>query len=217
MTEMNGYSDPINHALAFAAKHHDQQVRRGARLPYITAAPNIAIILTRYGQDDETVVAGILLDVVEDYAREGVPAGTFDDRVGEKFGSAILESLLGVVERRYDDDGVELSQEERREDVLQRLMDSDERGRWVKAAELLHGAGTLAANLARTEFPETAWSQLPGGRAEGTTRFRRFYDRLTETNFRTPIMTELGRMVDELEARAGGEGKREQETGNRRQ
>ncbi|HET7551187.1 MAG TPA: HD domain-containing protein [Gemmatimonadaceae bacterium] len=200
MVEMNGYSDPINHALAFAAKHHDQQVRRGTRLPYITAAPNIAIILTRYGQDDETVVAGVLLDVVEDYAREGVPPETFDDRVGEKFGSEILDSLLGVVERRYDDDGVELSQEERREDLLQRLMDADERGRWVKAAELLHGAGTLVANLARTEFPETAWSQLPGGRAEGTTRFRRFYDRLTETNFRAPIMTELGRMVDELEA-----------------
>lgn len=202
MAEMNGYSDPINHALAFAAKHHDQQVRRGTRLPYITAAPNIAIILTRYGQDDETVVAGILLDVVEDYAREGVSLDTFDDRVGEKFGSAILESLLGVVERRYDDDGVELSQEERREDLLRRLMDSDERGRWVKAAELLHGAGTLVANLARTEFPETAWSQLPGGRAEGATRFRRFYDRLTETDFRAPIMAELGRMVDELEARA---------------
>ena len=78
MAEMNGYSDPINHALAFAAKHHDQQVRRGTRLPYLTAAPNIAIILTRYGQDDETVVAGILLDVVEDYAREGVPPETFD-------------------------------------------------------------------------------------------------------------------------------------------
>ena len=48
MADMNGYSDPINHALAFAAKHHDQQVRRGTRLPYITAAPNIALILTRY-------------------------------------------------------------------------------------------------------------------------------------------------------------------------
>jgi (p)ppGpp synthase/HD superfamily hydrolase len=218
MAEMNGYSDPINHALAFAAKHHDQQVRRGTRLPYITAAPNIAIILTRYDQDDETVVAGILLDVVEDYAREGVPAETFDDRVGEKFGSAILDSLLGVVERRYDDDGVELSQEERREDLLRRLMDADERGRWVKAAELLHGAGTLVANLARTEFPETAWSQLPGGRAEGTTRFRRFYDRLTETDFRAPIMTELGRMVDELEARAEEDGgERRQKADSRRQ
>ena len=31
-----GYSDRINHALAFAAKHHDRQVRKGTRLPYLT-------------------------------------------------------------------------------------------------------------------------------------------------------------------------------------
>lgn len=199
---MNGYSDPINHALAFAAKHHDQEVRRGTRLPYITAAPNIALILTRYGQDDETVVAGILLDVVEDYASEATSPETLDARIGDKFGSGVLSSLISVVERRYDDDGVEMSQEERREDLLERMVLADERARWVKAAELLHGAGTLVAELARTEFPDTTWSRLPGGRNEGATRFRRFYDRLTETNFRAPVMTELGRMVDELEARA---------------
>ena len=66
-----GYSDRINHALAFAAKHHDQQVRKGTRLPYLTHPANVAIILTRYGQDDDTVVAGILHDVIEDCVRDG--------------------------------------------------------------------------------------------------------------------------------------------------
>ena len=61
-----GYSDRINHALAFAAKHHDQQVRKGTRLPYLTHPANVAIILTRYGCDETTVVAGILHDVIED-------------------------------------------------------------------------------------------------------------------------------------------------------
>jgi len=51
---MNGYSDRINHALAFAAKHHDRQVRKGTRLPYITHAANVALILTRYGCDETT-------------------------------------------------------------------------------------------------------------------------------------------------------------------
>ncbi len=61
---MAGYSDPINHAFAFAAKHHDQQVRKGTRYPYLTAAPNLAVILARYDQDDPTLVAGILHDGV---------------------------------------------------------------------------------------------------------------------------------------------------------
>ena len=67
-----GYSDRINHALAFAAKHHDQEVRKGTRLlPYFTTPANVAIVLTRYGQDDETVVAGELRGAGGDYPRGG--------------------------------------------------------------------------------------------------------------------------------------------------
>jgi len=43
---VTGYSDVINHALAFAAKHHDRQVRKGTKLPYLTHPANVAIILT---------------------------------------------------------------------------------------------------------------------------------------------------------------------------
>ena len=59
-----GYSDRINHAFAFAAKHHDQQVRKGTRLPYLTHPANVAVILTRYGCDEEIVIAGVLHDVI---------------------------------------------------------------------------------------------------------------------------------------------------------
>jgi hypothetical protein len=196
---MYGYSDPINHALAFAAKHHDQQVRRGTRLPYLTAAPNIGVILTRYDQDDVTVVAGILLDVVRDCVREGYTAEMLNARIGDKFGSDVLEMLLGVVERRYDDAGVELSQPDRKEDLLDRLGQSGDRGKWVFAADMVHSAGTLLAELGRTEFPETIWGRQPGGREETTRWFRRYYDRLVESRFEAPIVKELGEMVDGLE------------------
>ena len=72
---MTGYSDRINHAFAYSAKHHDQQVRKGTRLPYLTHPANVAVILTRYGCNEETVVAGILHDVVEDCVREMSEAG----------------------------------------------------------------------------------------------------------------------------------------------
>lgn len=196
---MNGYSDPINHALAFAAKHHDQQVRRGTRLPYLTAAPNVAVILTRYGQDDETVVAGILYDVIADCVRDGYTPEMLEGRIGDKFGSDVLETVLGVVERRYDDDGIELAQDERKEDLLDRLADASDRAKWVVTATLVHAAGTLLADLARTEFPEAVWGQLPSGR-EGTVQwYRRFHDRLLETRFTAPILTEFGQMLDALE------------------
>ena len=67
---VTGYSDRINHAFAYAAKHHDQQVRKGTRLPYFTQPANVAVILTRYGCSEETVVAAIL----HDYGKIGIPA-----------------------------------------------------------------------------------------------------------------------------------------------
>src|SRR3954452_23622147 len=118
---MNGYSDRINHAFAFAAKHHDQQVRKGTKLPYLTHPANVAVILTRYGRDERTVVAGILHDVVEDCVRDGYTRELLEQRIGEKFGDDVLSTVLAVTHRRVDDDGVELSTDEKREDYLQRL------------------------------------------------------------------------------------------------
>ena len=92
---MTGYSDRINHAFAFAAKHHDQQVRKGTRLPYLTHPANVAVILTRYGCNEDTVVAGILHDVVEDCVRDGWTREMLEERIGHKFGSGVLDRAHG--------------------------------------------------------------------------------------------------------------------------
>jgi len=152
---MTGYSDRINHALAFAAKHHDQQVRKGTRLPYLTQPANVAVILTRYGQPEATVVAGLLHDTVADAVRDGWTRDTLDERIGRKFGADVLATVLAVVERRHDAEGVELAPEDRRADLLTRLAEASEPARWVCAANQVHGAFTLVYDLARTAFPET--------------------------------------------------------------
>src|SRR6185437_4027068 len=115
---ITGYSDRINHALAFAAKHHDQQVRKGTRLPYLTHPANVAVILTRYDRDEDTVVAGILHDVVEDCVRDGYSEATLQQRIAEKYGASVLETVLQVTHRKLDDDGVELSSQDRKADYL---------------------------------------------------------------------------------------------------
>src|SRR5947209_9697829 len=133
-----GYSDRIHHALAFAAKHNDGQVHKGTRQPFRTHASNLAIILTRYGRDDDTVIAGILQDVVADCVEERFSAATLDQRIGEKFGREVLASLVAVTPRRIDESGVDLSHEERRADLLDRLAGADARAQWVVAADALY-------------------------------------------------------------------------------
>ena len=198
---MTGYSDSINHAFAFAAKHHDRQVRKGTKLPYLTHPANIAVILTRYDRNEDIVVAGILHDVVEDCVRDGYTQEMLEQRIGEKFGDTVLRTVLQVTYRRLDDDGVELSSMEKKEDYLERLSEANEAARWVCTADKLHNARSILADLQRTFDSETIWSRFGGGRDSTVKWYRDVYERLRSVGFDAPIMEELGLAVEELEKR----------------
>lgn len=198
---MTGYSDRLNHALAFAAKHHDRQVRKGTRLPYLTHPANVALILTRYGRDEDTVVAGILHDVVEDCVREGWTREMLEERIATKFGSPVLEAVLAVTKRKFDDDGVELSRDDIRRDYLERLATASDAARWVCAADKVHNAGSILADLRRTIDPDSVWSRFGGGR-DGTLQwYRDVLLRLRELQFAAPIVSELSDLVTALSER----------------
>lgn len=196
---IRGYSDRINHAFAFAAKHHDRQVRKGTRLPYLTHPANVAVILSRYDQDEQTVVSGILHDVIEDCVYDSYTREMLEQRIGDKFGPDVLETVLAVTHRRVDEEGIELSSEERKDDYLARLAGASERARWVCAADKVHNGNSILADLNRTLDPDTVWSRFNVGRL-GTVRwYRRVYERLREVGFSAPIMSELLEVAEQLE------------------
>jgi (p)ppGpp synthase/HD superfamily hydrolase len=198
-TTIHGYSDRVNHALAFAAKHHDQQVRKGTRLPYLTHPANVAIILTRYGCDETTVVAGILHDVIEDCVTKDYTADMLEQRIASKFGADVLETVLAVTHRKHDDEGDEFTPEEKKQDYLRRLGDASIRARWVCAADKLHNANSILSDIQRTIQPDNVWARFKVGK-EGTIRwYRAVYDRLRGLSFDAPIMPELERTVQTLE------------------
>jgi (p)ppGpp synthase/HD superfamily hydrolase len=200
---VTGYSDVINHALAFAAKHHDRQVRKGTKLPYLTHPANVAIILSRYGCENETVVAGILHDVIEDCVRDGYTREMLEQRIGDKFGLKVLDTVLAVTYRRHDDEGVELSAEERKTDYLARLAIASVEARWVCAADKIHNASSIVADLRRTVDPETVWNRFSGGRSATARWYRHVYERLGEVGFSAPIMNELDQASEQLATLAG--------------
>ena len=195
---MTGYSDRINHAFAFAAKHHDQQVRKGTRLPYLTQPANVAVILTRYACSEDAVVAGILHDVIADCARDGWTRETLEERIGRKFGTNVVDMVLSVTQRRTDDDGVELSADDRKDDSIVRLALARPEALWVCAADKVHDANSILSDLRRTSFPETVWGRFAAGR-EGTVRYyTRVAERLRELGFTAPIVDELAAAAAEL-------------------
>jgi hypothetical protein len=186
-----GYSDRIHHALAYAAKHHDREVRKGTRPPYFTAPASVAIILTRYGQPEDTVVAGVLQPAVEDMLRDGESAEGVRARLADKFGADAVDAALGAARRRYDDDGVEMSHEEQRGDALARLGAATEATRWAFAAHEVHDASALAADLRRTQFPDAVWGRFAEGRAAKAQWYAGAAARLAAVGFAAEITAEL--------------------------
>ena len=202
MARIVGYSDRVNHAFAFAAKHHDRQVRKGTALPYLTHPANVAVILTRYGCDEATVLGGILHDVVEDSIRDGYTREDLMERIGSKFGNDMLTAVLSVTERKVDDDGVDLSWDERKDDYIERLGEAGESARWICAADKLHNASTIISDLKRTAFPETVWGRFARGPDVIAGWYRRVFNRLQDVGFDQPIMEELQEVVVALETEA---------------
>src|SRR5258707_14002110 len=90
---VTGYSDVINHALAFSAKHHDRQVRKGTKLPYLTHPANVAVILTRYGCDNDTIVAGNFPHVNQEFG----PGRDMRSLAGKRKREQVLAEPLGTM------------------------------------------------------------------------------------------------------------------------
>ena len=85
---MNGYSDRIHHAFAFAAKYHGAVAPSWAGMDYLAHPANVAIILARYDCDQITIVAGILHHVLEETLPDQRPV--LERKIAEKFGPVVL-------------------------------------------------------------------------------------------------------------------------------
>jgi len=130
--------------------------------------------------------------------RDGYTRQMLEQRIGDKFGANVLETVLAVTYRRHDDDGVELSGDDRRADYLERLAGASEEARWVCAADKLHNAASIISDLRRTVDPDSVWTRFNLGKT-GTARwYRDVYERLHELGFNAPIMAELDAVSAEL-------------------
>ncbi|MBC6491498.1 HD domain-containing protein [Flavihumibacter stibioxidans] len=78
-------------AILFAARHHQYQLRKGTRVPYMAHLMNVCRILVEKDCRDEIVAAGILHDVVED-----TPVTI--QEVESEFGPVVAELVRGATE-----------------------------------------------------------------------------------------------------------------------
>lgn len=126
----------ITKAYKMAARAHGNQVRKSGE-PYVVHPLCTAIILAELELDKETIIAGLLHDVVED-------TPVTKDEISRVFGDEVAELVDGVTKLTklsYDSDKVEEQAENLRKMFL--AMAKDIRVILIKLADRLHNMRTL--------------------------------------------------------------------------
>ncbi|MCR5785097.1 MAG: bifunctional (p)ppGpp synthetase/guanosine-3',5'-bis(diphosphate) 3'-pyrophosphohydrolase [Eubacterium sp.] len=126
----------IKKAYEIAASAHKDQVRKSGE-PYIIHPLCVAIILADLEMDKETLIAGILHDVVEDTVMT-------NEEIREAFGEDVellVDGVTKLSQISYDPDKVEIQAENLRKMFL--AMAKDIRVILIKLADRLHNMRTL--------------------------------------------------------------------------
>ncbi|MGD8624264.1 MAG: HD domain-containing protein, partial [Anaerolineae bacterium] len=136
---MPAYSQRYDAALALAARTHRTQVRKGSDVPYIVHPVHVSVILIRHGLDEQTAIAGLLHDVVED---QDVPLA----QIEAEFGPDVATMVEALTERKTAG-GVERPWEDRKRELLDQLRAAGRPAVAVKAADAIHNIGATADDL----------------------------------------------------------------------
>ncbi len=133
-------SPNLERALRWASLCHAGQVRKGSGAPYVEHVVAVAMIVDRVGFDEDTVIAALLHDVVED------TDATLDD-VRDRFGLAVAEVVAHCSEIKTDASGQKRPWIDRKRDHLSAMADAPLEARGVILADKLHNLLSIACDL----------------------------------------------------------------------
>jgi len=121
------YSEKLEKAIRVAASLHADHHRKGLKpLPYVTHLFSVASIVSNYTEDEDTIIAALLHDTIEDtdYSPSDLEVN---------FGKKVCEIVLGVTEP-HD----EISWDRRKEGYIEGLKKAPEESLIIAAADKIH-------------------------------------------------------------------------------
>ena len=151
------YSKRFDDALLYAADVHRDQVRKGSGIPYVTHLLGVASIVGEGGGSEDEVIAGLLHDAPEDHG--GIER--LED-IRERFGDRVAEIVAGC-SNTYEEEKREWWARKRA--YISHLANAPESVRLVSAADKLHNARAIVADL--RVLGDGLWGRFTGGK-DGT-------------------------------------------------
>ncbi|QDU41009.1 Bifunctional (p)ppGpp synthase/hydrolase relA [Maioricimonas rarisocia] len=187
-----GLSTLLERALRVAGTAHAGQHRKGTDIPYVVHPLAVVLILTRAGiDDDETLAAAILHDVVED-------TDWTAERLQREFPPRVVELVAALSEQKTTSDGEPIPWETRKREHMQRLGASCSAARAIALADKLHNARSL---LYDAEAGGVCWDRFNAPRDRILDRYREAAERLGgDEPPLARLVTELRETIDRLSA-----------------
>ena len=125
------YTYKLEQAIRAVTILHEDKLRLGSvPLPHVSHLFSVMTILRDYTTDEDTLVAGLLHDTIED-------TDYTEDELIEDFGGPIAEIVLTVTEPKYRGK-VELSNSEKKKAYIKQLKKGNEAALMVCAADKIH-------------------------------------------------------------------------------
>ncbi len=143
--------EKLNFAFRYAVEKHSRQLRKGTTIPYIVHIYEVYQYLREEGADENTLITGILHDIVED-------TGTSIEEIEELFGKDIAE-LVG-----YETEDKSLPYLQRKAIKMNVLKNADERAKLVNCADKLSNLRSIY--LDQKYYGQDSWKKFNGSKEE---------------------------------------------------
>jgi (p)ppGpp synthase/HD superfamily hydrolase len=184
----------IREAIDLASRLHNGQLRKAeGNLPYISHPFAVAWILSSYTDDEDTIIAGLLHDVLED-----VEGYYYQDLVRDA-GANVAEIVKGVSEDRdYGEEEIDPKStwEERKIKYLAALEYDRRESLMVCAADKIHNLESMMA-LYR-QAGESMWQHFNSPKGKKLWLYQEI-SKFLRTKLDNPIIDELDRVYAEAE------------------
>jgi (p)ppGpp synthase/HD superfamily hydrolase len=177
----------IEHAIAAAVQAHTGQSRKGDRqMPYIVHPVTVALILSRYTDDEDTIIAGLLHDVLED---TDVTEASVEGEFGPK--------VLGLVKDVTEPDLPGLSWDTRKTRYLRQLERAPRGALLVASADKV--ANLISMIAAHATQGDSLWERFNAPPAQKLAFYRQVHDVVRAAWPTCPMLQEFRNRLDEAD------------------
>ena len=192
-------SERFDEALAYASRHHRQQLRKGSRVPYMTHLMSVSALVLEHGGSEDQAIAALLHDAIED-APDG-QGGAVLAEIRVRFGAAVADIVRACSDGLDESGNRSGTWADRKSAYVAGLADKPADALLVTAADKTHNGLCIASDVRR--YGQDFWSTFNASTAELLWYYTSVERAVAARLPGSSIADALHRAVDELVAAAG--------------